>query len=472
MTRAVVLGGGMAGVLAAVALSRSADAVTIVDSDYYPDTPAPRRGLPQGHHNHMFMRGGVEALESLLPGITGELQAAGAKRRSLPSGNLTRSGEGWFRRQPSSAYVLLCSRDLTDHVVRGRALANERITVLQGTRVTGLTGSAERVTGVRIQPAGEDEQTLDADLVVDATGRRSKAPDWLAALGVPAVYEEVVDGGFAYASRVFEAPPGLREDFPGVLIQAQAGTGKPGRGAALLPNEGRRWIVTLFGTRGAVPPTDEEGFVEFARATRHPVIAELIDKARPVSEIRPYRGMANRRRYYEKLPVPEGFLATGDSLMAPNPNYGTGMSQAARQAVALRETLRRHRGLRPGLSRKAQKALAKIAVAPWMAATTQDHFFPDVQSNAKRRPSPSQQRLNERITKVAAENGRVAEAVFNAAALSGSPLAIFAPANLLALLRGPRLPQLTAAQAIAQFPEFGDILDAPAQEIDHAVSGN
>ncbi|MEU5599316.1 FAD-dependent oxidoreductase [Streptomyces sp. NPDC020298] len=472
MTRAVVLGGGMAGVLAAVALSRYADAVTIIESDRYPDTPSPRRGLPQGHHNHMFMRGGVEALESLLPGITEELHAAGAKRRALPSGNLTRSGEGWFRRQPSSAYVVLCSRDLTDHVVRGRALADERITVLQGTRVTGLTGSAERVSGVRIQPEGEGERILDADLVVDATGRRSKAPDWLSGIGVPAVYEEVVDGGFAYASRVFEAPPGLRDDFPGVLIQAQAGTGKPGRGAALLPNEGRRWIVTLFGTRGAVPPTDEEGFVEFARGTRHPVIAELIEKARPVSEIRPYRGMANRRRYYEKLPVPEGFIATGDSLMAPNPNYGTGMSQAARQAVALRETLRRHRGLRPGLSRKAQKALARIAVAPWVAATTQDHFFPDVESNAKRRPSPSQQRVNERVTKVAAENGRVAEAVFNAAALSGSPLAIFAPANLLAILRGPRLPQLTAAQAIAQFPEFGDILDAHAQEIDHVGSGN
>jgi 2-polyprenyl-6-methoxyphenol hydroxylase-like FAD-dependent oxidoreductase len=463
----------MSGVLAAVALSRHADSVTIVESDRYPDSPAPRRGLPQGHHNHMFMRGGVEALEKLLPGITDELLAAGAKRRALPSGNLTRSGEGWFRRQPSSAYVLLCSRDLTDHVVRTRALAEPHITVLQSTRVIGLAGSAARVTGVRIREEGEGEgveRTLDAELVVDATGRRSKAPEWLGALGVPEVYEEVVDGGFAYASRVFEAPPGLRDDFPGVLIQAQAGTGEPGRGAALLPNEGRRWIVTLFGTRGAVPPTDEEGFVEFARGTRHPVIAELISKARPVSEIRPYRGMANRRRYFEKLPVPEGFVATGDSLMAPNPNYGTGMSQAARQAVALRETLRRHRGVRTGLSRKAQKALARVVVAPWTAATTQDHFFPDVRSTAKKRPSPSQQRMNERVTKVAAENGRIAEAVFNAAALSGSPLAIFSPANLLAIIRGPRLPELTAAQAIAQFPEFGDILFR-AEEIDHIGTG-
>lgn len=470
MTRAVVLGGGMAGVLAAVALSEHAD-VTVVESDRYPDTPVPRRGLPQGHHNHMFMRGGVEALEKLLPGITARLHEAGAKRRELPSGNLTRSGEGWFRRRPSSAYVLLSSRDLTDHVLRRTALADERITVLQDTRVIGLTGSAERVTGVRVRDGADAEQTLDADLVVDATGRRSQAPAWLTELGVGPVREEVVDGGFAYSSRVFEAPEGLREDFPGVLIQAQAGTGLPGRGAALLPNEGQRWIVTLFGTRGAVPPTDEEGFARFARETRHPVIADLISVARPVSAIHPYRGMANRRRYYEKLPVPEGFVATGDSLMAPNPNYGTGMSQAALQALALRDTVRRHRGVRPGLARKAQKALARIATAPWQAAVTQDHFFPDVQSNAKRRPGPSQLRLTQRVTKVAAENGRVAEAVFNGAALSGSPLAIFAPANLLAILRGPRLPQLTAKQAMAQFPEFGDVL-AHAHKDDHVGSGN
>ncbi|MER6382137.1 FAD-dependent monooxygenase [Streptomyces sp. NPDC001250] len=470
MTRAVVLGGGMAGLLAAVALSEHAD-VTVVESDHYPDNPAPRRGLPQGHHNHMFMRGGVEALESLLPGITDRLYEAGAKRRDLPSGNLTRSGEGWFRRRPSSAYALLCSRDLTDHVLRRAVLADERITVEQGTRVIGLTGSAERVTGVRVQGGGETESTLAADIVVDATGRRSRAPSWLTEIGAPAVHEEVVDGGFAYASRVFEAPAGLPEDFPGVLIQAQAGTGEPGRGAALLPNEGRRWIVTLFGTRGAVPPTDEEGFARFARETRHPVIADLIASARPVSEIHPYRGMANRRRYYEKLPVPDGFIATGDSLMAPNPNYGTGMSQAALQAAALRDTVRRHAGIRPGLARKGQKTLARIATAPWQAAITQDHFFPDVQSNVKRRPAPAMQRLNERVTKVAAENGRVAEAVFNAAALSGSPLAIFAPANLLAILRGPRLPQLTADQAMAQFPEFGDVL-AQAEKSDHVGSGN
>lgn len=458
MTHALVLGGGMAGMLAAVALAETVPSITIIDSDYFPRGPEPRKGLPQGHHNHMFMRGGVEALEQLLPGITAELLAAGAKRRALPSGNLTRSGEGWFRRHPSDAYALLCSRALTDHLVRSRVLADPRITVVEGTSVVGLSGGTARISGAHVQGPDGEKYRIAADLVIDATGRRSRAPEWLAILGAPAVPEEVVDGGFAYASRFYEAPEGVRDDFPGVLLQAEAGTGEAGRGAALLPNEGRRWIVTLFGTRGAVPPTDEEGFLEFIRTSRSPVIHQLISQARPLTEIRPFRGMANRRRYFEKASVPFGFVAIGDSATAVNPNYGTGMSVAAISALFFREELRRAGALTPVLSRKVQPGIAKAGNGAWQAAIATDHFFPDVRSTVKRRPSPTQLRMSARIAKVAAEDGRLASAVFNVAALAAPVSRIFALPNLLAILRGPRLPELTGEQAIAQFPEFGDLL--------------
>jgi 2-polyprenyl-6-methoxyphenol hydroxylase-like FAD-dependent oxidoreductase len=462
MKHALVLGGGMAGMLAAKALTDTAERVTVVDSDTFPDGPLPRRGLPQGHHNHMFMRGGVEALDDLLPGTSAALTAAGAKRRALPSGNLTQSGEGWFRRHHSDAYALLCSRALTDHIVRGAVLADPRIVLREGVKVDALTGDARRVTGARVTTADGAVEDLTADLVVDATGRRSRAPEWLAALGAPAVREEVVDGGFAYASRFYEAPEDVRPDFPGVLIQAQAGTGEAGRGAALLPNEGRRWIVTLFGTRGATPPTDEDGFEEFARTSRSPLIHRLVTQARPLSEIRPFRGMANRRRYYEELAGPDGFLVIGDSATAVNPNYGTGMSVAALSARVLRDHLRREGGLRPGGLRKIQKGIARAGNPAWQSAIATDHFFPDVTSTVRRQPKRSQLAMSARIARVAAENGRLAATLFNVAALALPVTKIFAPANLWAILRGPRLPALTAEQAIAQFPEFGDLLSEPA----------
>ncbi|MGI5472208.1 NAD(P)/FAD-dependent oxidoreductase [Streptomyces sp. CA-132043] len=215
MTSAVVLGGGMAGMLAAAALARSADRVTVIESDRFPDGPAPRKGLPQGHHNHMLMSGGAQALDDLLPGTTDALFAAGARRRGMPGDLLTLSAEGWYRRHRGDAYVIACSRELTDHVVRARVLADKKITVIESAKATGPVGDRRRITGVRVERAGAEAETLDADLVVDATGRRSRTPEWLAALGLPDVQEERVDAGFAYASRLYQAPEGTPEEFPG-----------------------------------------------------------------------------------------------------------------------------------------------------------------------------------------------------------------------------------------------------------------
>ena len=96
MTKAVVLGGGLAWMPAAAALRNSVDAIVVVERDRLPSTPSPRRGLPQGHHSHILMRGGAEAFDRLLPGITGELYAAGAKHRGLPFGALARGPAGWI----------------------------------------------------------------------------------------------------------------------------------------------------------------------------------------------------------------------------------------------------------------------------------------------------------------------------------------------------------------------------------------
>ena len=118
MTRAVVLGGGIAGMLAAAALASYVDRVTIVENDTFPDSPRPRKGLPQGHHFHMFMGGGVQALDKLMPGTSEALYAAGAHRRRFGDQFLGISGNGWSRPYDGAAYVLACSRYLLDHVKR------------------------------------------------------------------------------------------------------------------------------------------------------------------------------------------------------------------------------------------------------------------------------------------------------------------------------------------------------------------
>ncbi|MFF8847823.1 FAD-dependent monooxygenase [Streptomyces sp. NPDC015127] len=456
MSTALVLGGGLAGMLAAAALAGTVDSVTVLERDTFPHTAAPRRGLPQGHHSHILMRGGVEAIDELLPGTVELLYAAGAKKRGLPSGALARGPEGWMERLDTDAYLLLCSRDLLDHIVRRQVLRDSRITVRESTKVLRPTGSASRVTGVLVETDDGQEQ-LSADLVVDATGRGSTAPAWLAALGLPHVREDVVDAGITYVSRWFEAPAKAGDDFPGVMIQLTPGTGKPGQGAGLLPMEDGRWILSLFGSRGGEPPHDEEGFARFARERHHPIIADLIALATPAGPIRTYRNIPDRRRRFEKLPVPEGFVVIGDAASALNPVHGTGMSVAAQCARLLRDELG-DGGVRPGLARRVQAGIAKINGGAWRLATGTDQGLPDVRANVPLRGGAFADKMAARVARTGCRDRDVINAVFGVASLVKPMTAMMSPSFLMAVMRGPRKPALTAEQAIAQFPEFADLL--------------
>jgi 2-polyprenyl-6-methoxyphenol hydroxylase-like FAD-dependent oxidoreductase len=455
MTGVVVLGGGLAGLLTATALAQQAGEVTVLEGDTLPVSPQPRKGLPQGRHSHMLMSGGAKAMDALLPGTTDALFSAGAQQRCMPWGIITYSAEGWYRRHPKSdAYLISCSRDLLDHVIRQQVLANESIKLVQGVQVLGLTGSAERVTGVRYEHDGE-EKTISAELVIDATGRRSKAPQWLTALGLPEVKEEVIDPGVAYATRLYHAPAGAHEDFPAVMVQPKSGTGEPGHGASLFPIEDGKWIVAMYGTRGAEPPTDEEGFLRHARNTRHPIVAELIASAEPAGEIRPFRATANRRRRFDQLPVPQGFLVIGDALTALNPLYGHGMSVAAQSAALLAGKLAQS-GLAGAQTRKLQTEMLRVGMTAWMTSTTVDVWFPDVKSSTGRSGGTMMQKFNSRVMRTGTCDAILSRALFDVSTLS-APTQLFKPSVLVRVIRGPQLPPLTTEQALAQYPEIGDV---------------
>lgn len=171
--------------LAAAALAGLADRVVVVERDVLPTGPVPRKGLPQARHVHQLWSGGAVALEELLPGVTGRLRAAGAHRLPVTTDMVALSPQGWFRRWAESHFMLLSSRDLLDATVRAQVLTDERIELLEGAEVLGLDGTGAAVTGVRVRVAGA-ERALRADLVIDATGRASRTPHWLAELGLPA----------------------------------------------------------------------------------------------------------------------------------------------------------------------------------------------------------------------------------------------------------------------------------------------
>ncbi|MFI5760923.1 NAD(P)/FAD-dependent oxidoreductase [Streptomyces sp. NPDC051563] len=476
MTRAVVLGGGFAGVLAATVLARHVDEVTVVEGGRYPAGPGVRPGLPQAFHSHVLVTAGAEALDALLPGTLEALLAQGAHRRGLPDGALILSADGWFRRHDTGAFMVSCSRWLMDHVIRQRALAEGTVTVRERTRVLGLAGDAARVTGVLV--AGEDGsgETLRADLVVDATGRRSRAGRWLTAIGGPAVEEEAVDPGLAYSTRIYRAPPGLAADLPAIMLHPRPSNGLPGYGATLFPIEGGRWIFTLTGTRVARPPVDEPGFTDCARSLRSPLAAELLAAAEPLGGVRPFRTTANRRRYFERLPLPEGFLVIGDALTAVNPVYSHGMSVALLGALRLDRELA-ERGARPSVLPAVQAAVAEVAAESWRMATEQDRVRALAEGHASAEDSarPEGVAPAEGIAAAAgttsargpgSASGQRMRALVSQAVLSSPVLMtrLFRAQTLVpsrAALPGPSAglsaaPPLDTDEAVAQFPGLRD----------------
>ncbi|MFI1418192.1 FAD-dependent oxidoreductase [Streptomyces sp. NPDC020731] len=443
---AVVIGASATGLFAAAALTDFAD-VTIVERDRLPDGPEPRRGVPQARHAHLVWSGGVKAFDDLLPGLTDAVVAHGGRLVHIMGDMVSRApNEVWFRRFTATPHRnLVCTRDLLDFVLRSRVLADERVTLRQEATALDLEGDATVVTGVRIRTADE-ESILHADLVIDASGRGSRTPQWLAERGVPAVSERVVNAGVAYATRVYDAPEATREiNFP--LVNVQANPAKaPGRGGIILPVEGNRWIVTLSGTRGGEPTDDPDGFVDFALGLDDPVIGELIKDARPLGDVTTTRATANRRRYYEQAERwPDGFVVLGDAVAGYNPVYGHGLTVAAQCALAVRDVLRTTGPGQPGLSRRLQRAAARPVAAAWDLAVGQDALYP----GAAEIPPNSVERVLARFVDKAVETGarnpRAMAALLDVMSLEKPATRLFSPDMLLPMLIGPRKPHLQGA---------------------------
>jgi 2-polyprenyl-6-methoxyphenol hydroxylase-like FAD-dependent oxidoreductase len=145
--------------------------------------------------------------------------------------------------------------------------------------------------------------------------------------------------------------------------------------------EGSRWIVTLAGIGRDYPPTDEAGFLDFARSLRNSIIYEAIKDAQAISPIYAYHSTENRWRHYEKLSrLPDGFVLVGDAVCAFNPVYGQGMTAAALGALTLEQCLSKQLSRHAdrnlvGLSRSFQKQLSKVIAVPWLMATGEDFHW-------------------------------------------------------------------------------------------------
>ncbi|SDM93385.1 2-polyprenyl-6-methoxyphenol hydroxylase [Halogranum gelatinilyticum] len=367
--RAIVVGGSMAGLCAARVLRDSFDEVVVLDRDEFPRKPQRRDGAPQTSQPHAMLEAGRATLEDFFPGFTEAVQSAG--------GLLLEVGEDivWYDKgapvaEPAADLpALYASRPLFEHVVREQIREFNEIQ-LRGDchfREYEYDSDDEQVTGVCYRDEAGTERTLDAALIVDATGRNSRTPKWLEAHGYPVPDVDEVEVDVTYSTVRIDRPSDIHR---GVLIAPEVH--RP-RGAAMLPVEGDRWEVLLQGMHGERAPDDRETFMQWAEQLPLDEIGQRLRQHEWVSDIQQYPFPGSIRRHYEAIErFPEGLVVTGDALASFNPVYGQGMSVAALDALVLHhELVNGLDGLGPRFFERTNKTIDEA----WTVAVGNDFSF-------------------------------------------------------------------------------------------------
>lgn len=434
MKQAVVIGGSLAGLLAARALSDHVERVTILERGDVPSGSEVTAGVPQARHLHILLLKGKDILERLFPGLEAELVAAGAVRADAGGEFVTVTRFGRIVPVRMGVDLVLCSRNLVETHVRRRLLQRNSVEIRPQSAAAGLTSpdGGRTVTGVMLRSGGAEP--IAADLVVDASGRSSEAAAWLEAFGHGRVETTVVNSHLGYATRWYRMPADDAATLKGILVGVHPPLNP--RGGAVFPAEGGRLIVTLAGIAGAYPPTDEAGFLQFAEQLMDPAIAEIIRRAEPLTPIYGYRRTENQWRHFEKLRSwPAGFAVLGDAACGFNPVYGQGMTAAALGADLLgREAAAGRFDAAFGL--RFQRRLAQALHTPWLMATGEDFRWESTEGPRPGRASRFVQRYLDKVIRLACRDPEAGRAFIKVVNLLEPPASLFRPSIALPALFG------------------------------------
>lgn len=427
MGSAIVIGASVAGLTAAKVLADRFEHVTVIDRDDVPDGAQPRKGVPQGHHPHVLLAAGQRALGELFPGLHDELVLAGAVPFDPGMDLLIHRYGGVWPRVSVGFQSVSFSRPLLDSALKGRVVRESNVEVRDGVAVSGLRGDATRVTGVVL----DNGEALDADLVVDASGRGSRSDRWLSSLGCQTPGPVEIKIGVGYASRFLRREPGFLTHGTGILVLP---TPPAKRAALLLPVEGDRWLVSMGAWHGDFPK-DEKDFVKFAAELPIPTIHDALTAAQPMSDFVSYGFPSSKRRQFENLRrVPAGYVATGDALCSFNPIYGQGMTCAALEALALGRLLDKHGSASSAMAAGFYREAADIIATPWRFAVGGDFAFPET-TGPKPRAIGLLNRYSRRIQLAARVDVEARKAFTSVQHLIAPPGILFRPSMVARVLR-------------------------------------
>lgn len=377
--RAVVIGAGFSGLPVAAVLAKHFDEVVILERDQLEDHPASRTGTPQDRHPHLLLAGGLNALDEICPGYSDDLAAEGGVAVSLwRDAHFERADIGLLPRRDFNTPVLLASRALFEFVLRRKVLAISNIEIRTQCRVMSVLSFDGAVRGVRFETESRVVETLEADLVVDASGRARPTLELLDELDRDRPDNSEVGPDITYSTVVVKIPPHAEPDAK--ILRTFADLPASGVNAAIGPIEGGEWMAFIVTPVDVPRPNTWEAYLDTLRGLMTPTLFNLLRQAKAPKCIDHYGFPTSVWRHFEQMSrLPRGILPVGDSLCRFNPTYGQGMSVAAQEARLLQDVLASASAEPDPVSAVQAEFMARVAAilqTPWEMSTSTDLAFP------------------------------------------------------------------------------------------------
>ncbi len=371
---AVVVGGGIAGLLTARVLANHFKQVTVFEKDEAPAAPGYRKGTPQDRQLHVMNMRGEMVISKYFPGFYDEI-TEDIVHFDTEEVAFFQHGT-WKIPCKSKVDSHFISRSFIEYHVRRRLEAFENIYFFQEYQVEQWLFDRvnNTVNGIRVKNKEGVIDEIHADLFVDASGRSSRVQHFLEQSGYEQVEVEKIEINVAYIGQTFSRPQ--HEDFKSIFIFPEAP--KETRLGIVLPIEGDRVHASMAGYIGDHPTISSEGLLEFAKSLPRPDIYEAIRHLTPVSPVSTFRFPANLRKYYERMRNrPANLIVIGDAICNFNPVYGQGMCVAAMESEILDQSLTSQ----PTISSASHdyfKKIKPVITTAWQTATGEDLRYPTV----------------------------------------------------------------------------------------------
>ncbi|MCZ8521275.1 MULTISPECIES: NAD(P)/FAD-dependent oxidoreductase [Paenibacillus] len=380
---AIIIGGSMAGLLAARVLSDVYREVLVVERDELPSEPANRAGTPQAFHPHRLTPRGIQVLERYFPGFNEELLTHGAPS-SLGMTSHMSNAYGSLIMGPDPQNNASCSRALLEWVFRRRVQALPGVSFLTRHEATGLEVSADgrTVTGVRVRsrgPADAAPRPLSADLVLDASGRFSRLVPWLRDLGFDVPEPDILRLDLAYSTRRYRVPAGKQLPWEVIHTSGQPEKRIPTGVFSVIEDDTAE--STLYSAGGLYPTTSPEAYPYEAARLTSPALAESIQELEPLGPPRGFRvPELVRQRFGLMSDWPQGLLVLGDAFCHFDPIFGQGITAAAMEAEILEEALREELlSARPGMEIRILGRIQELLEPAWWLNCTAGLRWPGVE---------------------------------------------------------------------------------------------